>query len=242
VIEKSAVEALRLGDVRKALRIINDAPLAPKNDATFKELQKLHPSGKPSPQPQFVTPTFRSELVKTALASFSTGSSAGLFGYRPFLLQQCAKAESFAFLPLLQPLLISWLVERLHCFFNHSWLEASLLLCKSPTKEYALYAVATLIEGWWANAFVLVGKTRFQKNLRIKTSVSDVLVASKLLLNSLQVPAKSGMALLKSDFRNAFNLIYLEVFVKAAFPGLSQWTHGGAASHSVKRGSLSKNE
>ena len=37
----------------------------------------------------------------------------------------------------------------------------------------------------------------------------------------------SGMALLKIDFKNAFNLIDLNVFVKAAaemFPGLERWT------------------
>ena len=42
--------------------------------------------------------SFNEALVKTALASFSTGSSAGLFGYRPFLLQQCSRAEpTFAY-------------------------------------------------------------------------------------------------------------------------------------------------
>ena len=92
------------------------------------------------------------------------------------------------------------------------------MLCKSPTKECALYAVATLFEGWWASAFVLVGKTRFQKNLRIKTSVSDVLGASKLLLTLFATPSwftPSPACLSSRDFRNAFNLID-RVFVKAA--------------------------
>ena len=64
-------------------------------------LQKLHPVGKPpSALPLFTAPVF-SELVKTALASFAAGSAAGLFGYRPSLLQQCARAESFSFLSVL---------------------------------------------------------------------------------------------------------------------------------------------
>jgi hypothetical protein len=88
-IEKAAVAALRFGDVRKSLRILIAAPLAPKSEGTFTELKKLHPFGKnPHPQPLFETPAFSQELVKTALASFSTGSSAGLFGYRPF--QECS--------------------------------------------------------------------------------------------------------------------------------------------------------
>ena len=41
------------------------------------------------------------ELVKTALASFGAGSAAGLFGYRPSLLQRCVRAESFSFLSAL---------------------------------------------------------------------------------------------------------------------------------------------
>ena len=79
-LQSAAIAALRLGDVRKALRIITDAPLAPKDEATFVELQKLHPAGKPPrPHPLFVTPSFSSELVKTALSSFSTGSCRPLW-------------------------------------------------------------------------------------------------------------------------------------------------------------------
>ena len=33
-----------------------------------------------------------------ALASFGAGSGAGLFAYRPFILQQCARVESDSFL------------------------------------------------------------------------------------------------------------------------------------------------
>src|SRR4051812_40865777 len=32
-----------------------------------------------------------------ALCSFGPGSAAGLLGYKPFLLQQCVRAESFVF-------------------------------------------------------------------------------------------------------------------------------------------------
>ena len=85
--------------MQKALRILQAAPLAPKNEATFAKLQKLHPAGKPpAPSQVFTAPTFSAELVKTALASFGPGSAAGLFGYRPSLLQQCVRAESFSFL------------------------------------------------------------------------------------------------------------------------------------------------
>lgn len=41
-IQSAAVAALRDNDVQKALRIITDAPLAPKNVETLNELQNLH--------------------------------------------------------------------------------------------------------------------------------------------------------------------------------------------------------
>ena len=43
-VEVAAVAALRLGDVRKALRILSAAPLAPKTEATLAELRRLHPA------------------------------------------------------------------------------------------------------------------------------------------------------------------------------------------------------
>jgi len=42
-LEKAAVSALRLGDVKKALRTLHSAPIAPKGEAT-KALEALHPS------------------------------------------------------------------------------------------------------------------------------------------------------------------------------------------------------
>ena len=111
--------ALRIGDVHKALRILNDAPLAPKNEATLIELRKLHPQGSPPvPPPFYKAPSFSPELVKTALASFAAGSAAGLFGYRPFLLQQCLKAESFTFLHAITAIVNNSRVVVRRCFYN----------------------------------------------------------------------------------------------------------------------------
>src|SRR4051812_49511405 len=46
-------------------------------------------------------PTFSNDRVREALCSFAPTSAAGLFGYRPSLLQQCARSESFHFVPTL---------------------------------------------------------------------------------------------------------------------------------------------
>ena len=42
-LEESVIAALRLGDVRKALQMLNSAPIAAKTPATLANLRKLHP-------------------------------------------------------------------------------------------------------------------------------------------------------------------------------------------------------
>ena len=90
--------ALRLGDVRKALQLLNSAPIAPKTEATLNALKSLHPSGlNPAPVPPHEAVRFTQDVVRKSLCSFGPGSAAGVFGYKPFLLQQCVRAESFLF-------------------------------------------------------------------------------------------------------------------------------------------------
>jgi hypothetical protein len=101
-VERRAVSALREGDVRKALRQLVSAPLAPTSDDTFGRLRSLHPSSSlpPPSVPSALPPAphFSEDLVRLALQSFPPSSAAGLFGYRPSLLLQCVGAQSFAFL------------------------------------------------------------------------------------------------------------------------------------------------
>ena len=49
-VEATVIAALRLGDVRKVLQLLNSAPIAPKTEATLKVLKALHPPG-PNPAP-----------------------------------------------------------------------------------------------------------------------------------------------------------------------------------------------
>ena len=44
-LEAAVVAALRLGDIRKALQMLNSAPIAPKTEATLAALRKLNPPG-----------------------------------------------------------------------------------------------------------------------------------------------------------------------------------------------------
>ena len=97
-LEARVIRALRMGDVRKALQMLNSAPIVAKTEATLERLRKLHPVGDdPAPAPRQETPRFTEDVVRAALSSFGPCSAAGLFGYKPLLLQQCMRAESFLF-------------------------------------------------------------------------------------------------------------------------------------------------
>ena len=87
-----------MGDVKKALQLLNSPPIAAKTQVTLDRMRKLHPIDvDPLPLPSFEAPRFTEDVVRSALCSFGPCSGAGLFGYKPVLLQQCARAESFIF-------------------------------------------------------------------------------------------------------------------------------------------------
>ena len=104
-LEKRVMKAIRMGDVRKALQLFTAAPFAPKNAETLEKLKALHPDARvpiePPSEQISASPYFDEKVVREALATFSPCSAAGVFGYRPRLLQQCARAESFYFMPSL---------------------------------------------------------------------------------------------------------------------------------------------
>ena len=77
------------------LQMLISAPIAAKTEATLKCLKKLHPKGPPpEPPPPHESPHFPNDVVQAALNSFAPCSAAGLFGYKPLLLQQCSRSES----------------------------------------------------------------------------------------------------------------------------------------------------
>ena len=84
LLEAAVISALRLGDVRKALQMLNSAPIAPKTAATLACLKKLHPQGSPpsctgtsllcrhcSQVPQFVWARFGSGIVRLQALAFT---------------------------------------------------------------------------------------------------------------------------------------------------------------------------
>ena len=58
-LEAAVIAALRLGDARKALQMLNSAPIAAKTPETLACLRKLHPHGdNPAPAPHSDAPRF----------------------------------------------------------------------------------------------------------------------------------------------------------------------------------------
>ena len=67
------ISALRLGDVRKALQVLNSAPVAAKTPETLERLRKLHPTrAKPEFVPQaFEMPYITEDVVRCSLQQLS---------------------------------------------------------------------------------------------------------------------------------------------------------------------------
>ena len=73
-LEEAVIGALRIGDVRKALQMLNSAPIAEKTPATLACLHKLHPKGdNPAPVAPQEVPHLTEDVVRKALSSFGFG-------------------------------------------------------------------------------------------------------------------------------------------------------------------------
>ena len=205
-VEVSALAALRIGDVKKALQVLNAAPFAPKDESTLIALRKLHPEGKsPSPTPLFRAPVFTDELVKTALCSFGAGSAAGLFGYKPFLLQQCLRAESFSFLKALSAA-VNQLADGRAPQFLQPYLAGgvSIALAK-PLSGVRPLCCGDPIRRLVGKCFCIGGKDEISAEFKGKNfgvgCPGGVEVVAHSLRDSLERHSGSNLALLKIDFR-----------------------------------------
>jgi hypothetical protein len=172
------------------------------------------------------------ELVKTALASFGTGSAAGLFGYRPALLQQCLRAESFSFLSALTAVVNQLASGRAPLFLQPFLAGGVSIALEKSNNGVRPLCCGDPLRRLVGKCFCLGGKddiTRefFNKNFGVGCP-GGVEVVAHSLRNVLEGRFEPNEALLKIDFRNAFNLIDRNAFVRAAcdkFPRMSQWTY-----------------
>ena len=231
ILEKSVIAALRLGDVRKALQLFVAAPIAPKCEATFTALKALHPQSRSSVEPATApvreAPMFTDDRVREALCSFAPTSAAGLFGYRPSLLQQCARADSFHFVPTLR-CAVNLFASGDAPMFLQPFLAGgvSIALQKSATAVRPL-CCGDPLRRLVAKCFCLGGKDEISKVFKGKNygvgCRGGVEVVAHSLRDVIVQHKSSDLALLKIDFKNAFNLMDRNAFVRASsqmFPGL----------------------
>ena len=230
--EKAVLSALRIGDVRKALQLLNSAPIAPKNEATLKCLRKLHPASDiPTPIPHCETPFFNEDVVRKSLCTFGPGSAAGLFGYKPFLLQQCVRAETHSFTGALTHAVNHFASGQAPPYLRKYIAGGvSIALAKSATAVRPL-ACGDPIRRLVAKCFCVAGKEEISqafagRNFGVGCK-GGVEVVAHSLRSTLKQYEDSDMALLKIDFRNAFNEVSRSHFMQATanmFPAMSNWT------------------
>ena len=183
---------------------------------------------------------FSEELVKTSLASFGAGSAAGLFGYRPFLLQQCVRAESFSFLSALTAAVNQLADGRAPSFLQPYLAGGVSIALAKPNRGVRPLCCGDPIRRLVGKCFCIGGKDEISGEFKNRNfgvgCPGGVEVVAHSLRDTLEKHAGSDMALLKIDFRNAFNLIDRDAFVKSScnmFPGLSKWTMWCYGSPSV---------
>jgi hypothetical protein len=109
-------------------------------------------------------------------------------------------------------------------------LEEFLLLCPSQTVVCGRFVVVIRFVVWSPSVSAMVTKMRSPSLSLVRTMVLGALVVSR---SSLTLYATrffgndSDLALLKIDFKNAFNLLERDAFVRAVsvrFPALERWT------------------
>ena len=240
-LEMSVVRALRLGDVQKALRVLCSAEMAPKGASTLSSLKALHPPGPlPLAVPPSVAPRFSADTVKTALSSFGPGSAAGLFGYTPFLLQQCLRAESFHFSRALTDV-VNLLADGRAPLFLQPFLAGgvSIALAK-PNQGVRPLCCGDPLRRLVAKCFCMAGKDEISAVFKGRNygvgCPGGVEVVAHSLRDVLQRHAQSDLALLKIDFKNAFNLVDRQSFMSttcSTLPALSNWTNWCYSSPSI---------
>ena len=230
--EKRVVSALREGDVKKALQTLIAAPIAPKTEATLNCLKKLHPTGPvPAAPAPFDAPRFSMDVVEAALRSFGPTSAAGLFGFRPRLLLQCVWSDAARF-----PLALTAAVNQLASGQAPAFLRRFVAGGVSIALEKSATAVRPLCCGdplrrLVAKCFCIAGKDDINTAFRHRNygvgCPGGVEVVAHSLRDSLERHRGSSLGLLKIDFRNAFNEISRDHFIRATcdmFPAMSAWT------------------
>jgi hypothetical protein len=186
--------------------------MAPKGMTTYKALQDLHPEGRtPEQVPPNWSPTFTYDVVKQALASFGPAAGGGLFAYTPFLLRQCFRAESHSFGSVLVDL-VNYLAEGRAPSFLRPFLAGGVSIALSkPNSSVRPLCCGDPLRRLVAKCFCIVGKQDIAKVFEGKNygvgCPGGVEVVAHSLRDFLQRHADSNLALLKIDFKNAFNLV-----------------------------------
>ena len=179
-------------------------------------MEELHPGAPPParlPAPSILPPFFQSDLILTALASFGSGSGAGLFAYRPFILQQCARTECDVFLKGLAAV-VNLLAFGEAPDFLRPVLAGGVSIALSKAKGGVRpLACGDPLRRLVGKCFCLGAKEDFSKffkgiNFGVGTK-GGVEIIAHTLRDFVAHHTGEGLAALKIDFKNAFNCVDL---------------------------------
>ena len=178
-------------------------------------MKALHPAAEPPTPaiPPAPPPVITVDVVRKALSSFGPGSAAGLFGYKPLLMQQCMRAESHLFSTAMTDLVNVFASGEAPSFLVAG--GVSIALEKSAPAVRPL-ACGDPIRRLVAKCFCIAGKD----------DIENAFAGRNYGVGCKGGVEVSNLGLLKID-RNAFNEVSRTHFIEAAckmFPAMTNWT------------------
>ena len=236
-LEAKVTGLLHEGDTKKAIQSLTSAPIAEVSDATAAKMRELHPPSPPVPPPTSQlppAPKFSEATVRAALCSFNPCAAGGLFGYKPALLQQCMKADSFHFPQTLTGVVNMFANGDAPAFLKPFVAGGTAIALKKGADAIRPLCSGDPLRRLTAKCVCLAGKDEMAAifkgmNFGVGCPGGTEVVAHSLR-DVLKKNAEVGgrKVLLKVDFKNAFNTIKRTDMLEKAceyLPGLSRWSY-----------------
>jgi reverse transcriptase-like protein len=163
-----------------------------------------------------------------------------LFGFTPSHLQQCARAESFSFVSTLTAAVNLFAGGRGPEFLRPFLAGGVSIALAKPNSGVRPLCCGDPLRRLVSKCFCLGGKSDIEavfkgKNYGVACR-GGVEVVAHSLRDVMISNQDTDLALLKIDFRNAFNLVDRDAFIHtacASLPALSNWTNWCYASPSI---------
>jgi hypothetical protein len=232
--KRRVLRLTRLGRLSKAASALSASPIAAVNDDTARELAEKHPSaGRPDVLPAAQRPDPASEAeVWQAIRSFAPGSAPGPSGLRAQHLRELVAAH-WPLLAAATELVRLWARGDLPADARPTFCGAALIGLQKPDGSLRPIAVGETLRRLTAKVLATrvsveaastLGR-RGQLGVAVKGGAEAAVHLARRVLARMEV-AEEPAALIKIDFKNAFNAIDRGAVLAAValdFPVLLPW-------------------